>query len=132
MTGAYSPTHKSVFGAAADAHNPFWPIGWAKTEEISMPDAVTPVTPHASDFTVTSILLNEPPIAVINGQEMAEGEVGAIPVNGQPVMVQLMAVQDGRVIIRWQNQNLIVPLHRDEDFSTDAAGQPTPVTAALQ
>jgi hypothetical protein len=33
------------------------------------------------------------------------------------VAVQLMAVQDGRVILRWQNQNIIVPIHRDEELS---------------
>jgi len=66
---------------------------------------------------VTTILLNEPPMAVINGKEMAEGEIAALPVNGQNVAVQLMAVQDGRVILRWQNQNIIVPIHRDEELS---------------
>jgi hypothetical protein len=33
------------------------------------------------------------------------------------VMVQLMAVRDGWVVLRWQNQKLIVPLHREENLS---------------
>jgi hypothetical protein len=116
---AYEFKHKSVFTASAKAHNPFWPIGWVKVEGgTSLADnAPAPMVPRAEDFMVTSILLNEPPIAVINGKEMAEGEVAPMIVNGQPVMMQLMSVQDGRVILRWQNQKLVVPLHRDENIS---------------
>ena len=122
---AGASAHKSVFTASANDHNPFWPIGWVKMESVA--DSAAPVIPHADDFAVTSILLNEPPMAVINGKEMAEGETTTIPLNGQPVMVQLMAVQDGRVILRWQNQNLIVPIHRQEVLS--AADTNPPVTA---
>jgi hypothetical protein len=120
---AYAVRKKSLFTASADAHNPFWPIGWVKMEEASSSDSAAPVIPHSDDFNVTSILLNEPPLAVINGQEMAEGEIASLPVNGQNVMVQLMAVQDGRVILRWQNQNITVPLHRDEQLSTGTTAQ---------
>jgi len=116
---------QSVFAGTQVDHNPFWPIGWVKMDSGSS-DANVAI-PHASDFTVTSILLNEPPLAVINGKEMAEGEIAALPVNGQSVVVQLLAVQDGRVILRWQNQDLVVPLHRDEEFSAADvdANQPT-------
>jgi hypothetical protein len=114
---AYGTKTKSVFTGSADQHNPFWPIGWVKTENESATDTAAPLVPHTEDFMVTTILLNEPPMAVINGKEMAEGEIAALPVNGQNVAVQLMAVQDGRVILRWQNQNIIVPIHRDEELS---------------
>jgi L-ascorbate metabolism protein UlaG (beta-lactamase superfamily) len=105
-----------VFTATATEHNPFWPIGWVKTETDTT-DTSAPTVPHTEDFTVTTILLNDPPMAVINGKDMAEGEVAALPVNGANVVVQLMAVQDGRVILRWQNQNIVVPIHRDEELS---------------
>ena len=123
-TGA--PARKSLFTASASDHNPFWPIGWVKMESASA-DSGASLIPRATDFAVTSILLNEPPMAVINGKEMAEGETAALPVNGQPVIVQLMAVQDGRVILRWQNQALVVVIHRQEEFS--AASAATPDTA---
>ena len=120
----YAPKNKSVFTAAENDHNPFWPIGWVKMEAISDGDNSAPLIPRAEDFSVTTILLNDPPMAVINGKDMAEGEVAALSVNGAPVVVQLMAVQDGRVILRWQNQNLIVPIHRQEDLSAaDTAPQ---------
>jgi len=110
----YTPKTKSVFGSAAAQHNPFWPIGWVKMDNESASDSSAPYVPRVEDFVVSTILLNDPPMAVINGKDMAEGEVAALPINGQNVIVQLMAVQDGRVVLRWQNQNIVVPIHRDE------------------
>jgi len=124
---AYAPARKSLFTAAAADHNPFWPIGWVNLENLSASSATAPVIPHSEDFTVTSILLNEPPMAVINGKEMAEGEIAAINLNGQQVMVQLIAVQDGRVILRWQNQNILVSLRRNEELSKTDPEQPAAV-----
>jgi hypothetical protein len=118
----FTPKTKSVFTAASSDHNPFWPIGWIKTADESA-DSSAPTVPHAEDFLVSTILLNDPPMAVINGKDMAEGEVAALPINGQNVTVQLMAVQDGRIILRWENQNIVVPIHRDEDLTQ---AQPDP------
>ena len=118
----YTPKTRSVFTATGEQHNPFWPIGWVKVANESATDGAAPTVPHPEDFVVTTILLNEPPMAVINGKDLAEGEIAAMPINGQNVVVQLMAVQDGRVILRWENQNIVVPIHRDEELSA-------PVTA---
>lgn len=119
----YTPKTKSVFSAPSTAqHNPFWPIGWVKTaEESDTADTAAAVIPHVEDFVVTTIMLNEPPMAVINGKDMAEGEIAALPINGQNVVVQLMAVQDGRVVLRWENQNIVVPIHRDETLNPETA-----------
>jgi hypothetical protein len=117
----YTPKTKSVFGASTAQHNPFWPIGWVKIENESASDSSAPYVPRVEDFLVSTILLNDPPMAVINGKDLAEGEVAALPINGQNVVVQLMAVQDGRVILRWENQNIVVPIHRDEDLSAPVA-----------
>jgi hypothetical protein len=117
----YSPKTKSVFSAATVDHNPFWPFGWVKSaEESDINDTAAAVIPHAEDFVVTTIMLNQPAMAVINGKDLAEGEIAALPINGQNVVVQLMAVQDGRVVLRWQNQNIVVLIHRDEVLNTPA------------
>lgn len=121
---AFETKHKSSFSASPNAHNPFWPIGWVKPDvENSSSQAAAPIMPHASDFLVTTIMLNEPPLAVINGKEMAEGEVATMVLNGQPTTVQLLAVQDGQVVIRWQNQNIVAPLHRNEEISKEPPEQ---------
>jgi hypothetical protein len=110
----YTPKTKSVFTSTADQHNPFWPIGWVKTVNDSVDTSSAPVVPHTDDFLVTTILLNDPPMAVINGKDMAEGEVATLQTAAGSVVVQLMAVQDGSVTLRWENQNLVVPIHRDD------------------
>lgn len=112
----YVTKNKSVFPGSASDHNPFWPIGWVKTEALAS-GGDAPVMPHNTDFTVTTIMLNEPPMAVINGKDMAEGETAALTVGSQQVMVQLMSVKDGYVILQWQNQKIVVPLHRNETLS---------------
>ena len=118
---AYTPKTKSVFSSAAAQHNPFWPIGWVKTaDESDAAESVAAVIPHTDDFLVSTIMLNDPPMAVINGKDMAEGQIAALPINGQNVVVQLMAVQDGRVVLRWENQNIVVPIHRDEILNAPA------------
>jgi hypothetical protein len=116
-------TH-SDFAVHTDAHNPFWPIGWVKTEAISSltTDSASAYVPKIEDFNVSTIMLSEPRMAVINGKDMAEGEIASLPAAGQTVVVQLVAVQDGRVILRWQNQPLTIAIHRDETLnSTDIA-----------
>jgi len=76
----FEPKAQTIFSAARMTTNPFWPIGWVKMDDAAV-DNAAPLVPHVEDFTVTSILSNEPPIAVINGKEMAEGEVGALPIS---------------------------------------------------
>jgi hypothetical protein len=115
--GGYKLKNPSSFQASDTAHNPFWPIGWAKAAPVATvattAAAAVPVAAlKAEDFVVTSILINEPPLAVINGKEMAEGEMTQMQVGSQRIVVQLAAVQDGRVVLRCQNHNLVVPLRR--------------------
>src|SRR5690349_5685037 len=69
--GDYQVKVPSTFALSEDARRPFWPIGWVK------PNAA-PDQPHAApvartvlapeDFAVTSVLLGNPSLAVINGR----------------------------------------------------------------
>jgi hypothetical protein len=98
-TGGLQIKSKSQFNAAANMHNPFWPIGWVKQDRTALPTAVkTNVNISASGFTVTSILLGNPAIAVINGREYEEGQ--NLRVNGMRTDVQVVAIRDGEVILR--------------------------------
>ncbi len=112
--GDFPLKNQSTFARDNGKHNPFWPIGWSKTAVATSTSTAPAPLVKPGDFVVTSILLNQPPIAVINGKEMVEGEVVAMNFGGQKVNVQLTAVQDGQVILRYQDQNLVVPLRRRE------------------
>jgi hypothetical protein len=122
--GEFKLKNRSSFDISGEAHNPFWPIGWAKSQPLALPATLAPaeIKLNADDFSVTSILLNEPPIAVINGKELAEGEMIQMQVGAQKFIVQLASVQDGRVVLRYLNKNLVVPFRRK--------GEPLPAAAA--
>lgn len=128
----YKLKNPSSFQASSMAHNPFWPIGWAKAAPVAAVATAAPAVPvaalKAEDFVVTSILINEPPLAVINGKEMAEGEMALMQVGSQRIVVQLAAVQDGRVVLRCQNHNIVVPLRRKGEILPVSAPA---VTASL-
>lgn len=111
-TTEFQLKNRSTFAAGDGAHNPFWPIGWTKTSRPVAAAAAAAVTLKPDSFEVTSIMLNDPPMAVVNGRAVAEGEIIPMPVGNQKVIVQLAAVQDGQIVIRYQNQNIVVPLRR--------------------
>jgi len=108
--------NRSTFTASSDdkdSRDPFWPIGWVKTAANSTAVAApVTLTLKAENFEVSAILLNNPPLAVINGKEMAEGQIAQVRIDNQIIPVQLAAVQDGRIVLRYRDQDLIIPLHR--------------------
>ncbi|MEA3187650.1 MAG: hypothetical protein QOD99_1480 [Chthoniobacter sp.] len=116
QAGEYTLKNRSAFSTGDSVHNPFCPIGWTKTVVASTgQETTTAALLKAEDFNVSSILLNNPPLALINGKAMAEGEVFRMQIGTQQVLVQLASVQDGQVVLRYQGQDLIVPLHRRGD-----------------
>jgi hypothetical protein len=121
--GEFQLKNRSSFAGNNTAHNPFWPIGWAKAlPKAAASAAPTDIKLSADDFFVTSILLNEPPLAVVNGRELAEGEMIHVQTGAQTIVVQLASVQDGQIVLRYLNKNLVVPLRRK--------GEPLPAAAA--
>lgn len=117
--------NRSAFTAANAAHNPFWPIGWNKGSSAMVAGAASSTMAlRADNFEVTAILLNDPPMAVVNGKAMAEGELLPMTIGGQKVAVQLASVQDGQIVIRYQNSNIVVPLRRHGEASLSALRVP--------
>lgn len=118
----------------SQAFNPFWPLGWTKSEASrgaatdAPADSVAASMLRPENFVVTSILLGEPPLAVINGRELAEGQIVAVQFGGQRLNVQVAAVQDGQVILRVGSQNLVVPLRRRGEPLTRSTSSATAST----
>ncbi len=56
--------------------------------------------------------MGQPALAVINGKEYAEGEVIPCQMQGQKIDIQLAAVQDGSVVLRYHDKNYTVLIHR--------------------
>ena len=84
--GSYALQKKSAFTLASDHRAPFWPIGWVKrahagsTEITHAPKARI----DESSFSVTSILVGNPSLAVINGRAYSEGELIRMPKGSAP------------------------------------------------
>lgn len=117
----YPLKNHSAFAGHDAAHNPFWPIGWTKSATSTAAPDQSVATLKADNFIVTTLMLNEPPLAVINGKSMAEGEVLMMTIDDAKVAVQLAAVQDGQVVLRYRDQTIVVPLRRRGEAPRTAA-----------
>ncbi len=92
-----------------DSRNPFWPIGWVPTAVVATTAVVAPVVDvKAEQFTVTSISVDYPPLAVINGQTKGVGE--RVPVPGTQEFVTVRKISDGMVVLEHKGHDLnVVP-----------------------
>jgi hypothetical protein len=107
--------NKSTFTLSAEQRAPFWPIGWTKravstTQVKDMPK----VTLDESAFQVTSILVGEQSLAVINGRAYSEGEFLRLPKGSQPIRIRVQRISDGSVTLQYGEQMLMVGLRRPE------------------
>ena len=113
----------SVCNIAPGTRPPFWPIGWVHREGPHQEIQVGPkFTLDPKNFAVTSILLGQPAIAVINGRAYEEGQFlkikMAAPALGAPAApvprVRVHRIADGQVWLAFDNQIVSVELKRPE------------------
>lgn len=128
----YELQNKSSFTATSpEKRAPFWPIGWTKRKvSAAAPQVQTPVEPKVnlddSHFKVTSILLGNPSLAIINGKTYSEGEfirtprvaatantpaASTIPAGAR---IRVYRINDGQVVLQHQDQLITVGLKRPE------------------
>ncbi len=127
----YVLQRKSAFTALSeDERAPFWPIGWVKPKAGSTVKAATPAAPRValdeSAFKLTSILLGNPSLAIIDGRTYSEGEVlrqprasgGGATVATSPVpvgaRVRVHRIDDGSVTLQYQEEMIVVKIRRPE------------------
>jgi hypothetical protein len=93
---------------------PFTPIGWVRG---AAPAAEAPVVIQAkfdeSLFRVSSILLGNPAIAVVNGRSYEEGQLVRMP-KGSSLRPRVFRIMDGQVILQADERLVTVPLRRGE------------------
>ena len=109
----YALKNVSTFNAPpTDGRNPFWPIGWVPTAPIPTGNATTAVPVadvRADQFTVTSISVDAPALAVINGQTRAVGErILVSGAAGAQDFVTVKRITDGMVILDHKGKELAV------------------------
>jgi hypothetical protein len=125
----YELKNRSVFHADMDARIPFWPIGWKRPGQKA--DGVTeaPVTTskvqlEPGHFSVSSVLLGHPALAMINGRSFGEGEVLPVIYGNERLKVIVRSIRDGGVTLEHEGKLIFVPLKRPE--LTSKAAQPSP------
>ena len=98
----------SSFTATEGLQNPFLPIGWAGGPVVAAPVAMA-INPGM--FKITSILLGNPSLVVINGREYEEGEEVHLPGGATGVVVG--RIRDGEVVLRQGKAEVAVTLDRE-------------------
>lgn len=104
--------HKSSF-EAADARNPFWPIGWTRPDPSKA--GATEVAPalSAASFSLTSVTMGTGPhFAILNGKVLQEGQQFGLQFGSQIYQVTVQAIEDGQVVLSYQGGQVVVPLRR--------------------
>ncbi len=105
------PDPPSSFLSTLGGRNPFWPIGF-KPNSGSKPQQVKQnITidkfPDGT-FRISSILLGNPPIAVINGQECEPGDLIRVSVGGATLNVLLSAIGDGYIRVSYEGRDYLI------------------------
>ena len=112
----YDLKKKSAFTLATDRRAPFWPIGWVKRAS-EVRREVTQAPKQKIDekaFTVTSILVGNPSLAVVNGRAYSEGELIRMPKGSAPAKVRVQQVADGSVTLQQDDQTIVIAMRRPE------------------
>jgi hypothetical protein len=106
--------NKSSFKMDASSRNPFWPIGWKPSAKLSGGGGADQSGDiPASAFAVTSITLDQAThFAIINGKIMQEGQQFALVLGSQTYQIVLKKIEDGRVVLGRQDEEIVVPLRR--------------------
>jgi hypothetical protein len=105
---------ESSFKLDASSRNPFWPIGWKPSAKFSGKGGGGQIGDiPASAFVVSSITIDSTGrFAIINGKTMKQGQQFGLKLGAQTYQVTIKRVEDGRVILSQQDQELPVPLRR--------------------
>ncbi len=99
--------HGSSFNTPpTGTRNPFWPIGWTPSAVVAPAQtAVQQADVKAEQFVVTTISVDYPPLAIINGKSYGVGE--QIPVTAdRRVFVTVRQILDGVVVLDYQGHEL--------------------------
>ena len=114
---AIETKNKSSFEFEVTSRNPFWPINWKPTAQVTgkSGDHDTGGTDiPATAFTLSSITIERGTrFAIINGRIMEEGQQFGLQMGTHTYQITLKSIQDGRVILeRRRAQEIVVTLRR--------------------
>jgi hypothetical protein len=103
-------TNRSFFDPEGPTtRNPFLPIGYVRPVQEAPREMVLDVRPEM--FSITAILLGDPPLAIINGKDRGVGD--RIPLNASGTeFVLVRRISDGEVVMEYRGRAIVVPAGR--------------------
>jgi len=108
--------NKSSFNLDAGTRNPFSPIGWKPTGRVASGSGSGGTSqgevPPGAIVVSTITLDGATHFAIINGKSMGEGQQFGLQVGAQIYQVTIKRIEDGRVILTRNNEEIVVPLRR--------------------
>jgi hypothetical protein len=113
---AYELRKRSVCELPDGFRSPFLPVGWKRPVETGTAQAPIAAGGFAeTDFSLTSVLLGAPSLAVINGRSYSEKEYLRLPKELQAKgKVQVVRIGDGLVVLQAGSQQLTIPQRRSD------------------
>ena len=102
----YALAHSSSFDAPPNGtRNPFWPIGWTPSVVLAPTQAAAQLDVKAENFVVTTISVDYPPLAIVNGRNYGVGD--QIPVTADKrEFVTVKQILDGVVVLDYRGHEL--------------------------
>jgi len=107
---AYDLQRKSSFAQHEIIRNPFWPVGWRTGG--SLPEKTFTISIPPEAFTVSSILLSPPRLAIINGKTYEEGDFIPLTLDDRALSFRVLNILDGAVILGVSDKAVEVKLKR--------------------
>jgi hypothetical protein len=121
--GSYQLKNRSKFTAPETARPPFWPIGYVKRGPVTEAAVITRMNVSPDMFSLTSISVGNPSLAIINGRPYGEGEYLRTAVRGglksvpadPRQRISVSRIVDGHVVLQTGDGQVVnVPLRRPE------------------
>ena len=96
----YALKHQGVFGEEFTAVRKFFAVRTRSVSKVPTgPDYSAEVDVHISPklLRVTAIALGHPRLAIINGEEVVEGQYVTVDVPGMTIQLRVVEIRDGRI-----------------------------------
>ena len=105
--------NKSSFQMDGSGRNPFWPIGYKPSAQLTNAKGQSASDIPLSAFLLTSITLEQGTrFAIINGKTMQEGQQFNLRAGSQSYQLKVKTIEDGQVILTCSAGDILVPLRR--------------------
>ncbi len=111
LVSQYHAHTQSTFAPPEKGRNPFWPIGFTPRAKAAVNEEQLLRIP-IEQYKVTSIILDTPSIAVINGKDYTRGQFLTLSTTTGTVKLLITNIEDGLVTVQYKALIGKIPISR--------------------